>query len=89
MPPKTPSPLAALDTLPKLRQAILDHKAEGQKIISHFKQMELYYSEWEDRLLQIHNAIQDLEIQTGLDKEELLAPTPEPELDVFKDLGLC
>jgi len=78
---KRTDPLVALDSLANIKQAILDHKAEGQKIISHFKHMEEYYSAWEDRLLAINVAMLLLEIETGQKPEELLK---EPEVDVFE-----
>lgn len=61
-----------LDTLEDLKLAIAEHKVEGKKIISHFNQMEKYYSDWEDRLVEIDRAIQEAENITGLPREEII-----------------
>lgn len=68
-------------TLDELKEAIAKHKEEGAKIIRHFRKMEEYYSEWEDRLNQIELAIQEAENISGVTKQEILAPR-----DIFKDL---
>lgn len=61
-----------LDDLDALRRAVAEHRAEGKKIISHFKKMEDAYSDWEDRLIQIEKAIEEAEQITGIAKEEII-----------------
>ena len=56
-----------------MREEILELKEQGKKIISHYKKLEEYYSEWEDRLYKIELKIQEIEKDTGLDKEEIIA----------------
>lgn len=67
-----------IETIDDLRKAIKLHWEEGQKIQSHYRRLEKGYSDWEDRLIAIENAITELEDEAGLSKEELLAkPTKE------------
>ena len=61
-------------TLDELREAIAKHKEEGAKIIKHFKKMEEYYSDWEDKLNQIEEAIQEATSIAGINKQEIEAP---------------
>lgn len=63
-----------LETLDDLKAAIAEHREEGRKIIRHFKRLEQEYSDWEDRLVEIDRAIEECEKQTGLAKEEIVAP---------------
>lgn len=54
-----------------LRDKIARHREEGEKIISHFKKMEDYYSDWENRLVEIENEIDNAEETLGLTKKEI------------------
>lgn len=54
--------------LEELREEIRLAREDGLKIISHYKKMEEYYSEWEDRLASIERKITDAE-GTGLDRQ--------------------
>lgn len=57
--------------LDQLREDIIKHKEEGKKIISHFKKLEEYYSDWEDRMNAIENRISEAEDSSGLTKQEI------------------
>lgn len=63
-----------MDDLDELRKAVQDHRAEGKKILSHYNRLEREYSDWEDRLVEIENAISEAEKITGLTKEEVIEP---------------
>lgn len=54
-----------------LRTRIIEVKEQGTKIISHFKKLEEYYSEWEDRLNEIQEQINKAEKQYGIPPKEL------------------
>jgi len=56
-----------------LRQQIATVMEEGKKIKSHLTKLEEYYSDWQDRLYKIELKIQEVEKDTGLDKEEIIA----------------
>lgn len=76
-----------IQTVDDLKAAIKLHWEEGEKIQSHYKRLEKGYSDWEDRLIAIENAITQLEDDAGLTKEELLAkpvkpPKEEKEFDL-------
>jgi ribulose 1,5-bisphosphate carboxylase large subunit-like protein len=73
-----------LDSFDNIKKAIKEHWEEGKKIISHFQKMEEGYSDWEDRLIEIENAIVEYEDETGLSKEEVLkAPAKETKSGDF------
>ena len=59
--------------LRELRKEILAHKEEGKKIISHFKKLEEYYSDWEDRFNTIEKKITQAEEDHGLTRDEVTA----------------
>lgn len=61
-----------IETVDDLKKAVKLHWEEGEKIRSHYKRLEQGYSDWEDRLIAIENAITALEDDAGLTKEELL-----------------
>lgn len=67
-------PYRKLETLDDLKAAIAEHREEGRKIIRHFKRLEQEYSDWEDRLVVIEQEIDNCERQTGLTKDEIVAP---------------
>lgn len=76
-------------SLEELREIAAKHREEGRKIIneitkitSHFKKMEEYYSEWEDRLNDIQKAINEKSEETGIppDKIEI------KEYDILDDI---
>lgn len=64
-------------TLDELRAEIAAVKEEGRKIISHFKKMQEYYSDWEDRLNKIELEISQAEKELGLTKEVIESPREE------------
>lgn len=68
-----------IETIEDLRKAIKLHWEEGEKIQRHYKRLEKGYSDWEDRLIDIENAVSKLEEESGLTKEELLAKPPKQE----------
>lgn len=71
-----------MDDLDQLRKAVADHREAGKKIISHFNRLDREYSDWEDRLVEIENAISEAEKITGLTKEEIIKPTDSLD-DIF------
>lgn len=68
---KKQEPKSEID-LSDLRKRIQKHKEDGAKIISHFKKLEEYYSDWEDRLLELDKAISEAESTLGLTKQEVV-----------------
>jgi predicted nuclease with TOPRIM domain len=64
--------MKTLDTLDDVRAAVQEVMNEGRKIISHFKRLEKEYSDWEDRFNQLNKAIEELENNAGLNKQEIL-----------------
>lgn len=76
-----------IETIDDLRKAIKLHWEEGESIQRHYKRLEKGYSDWEDRLIEIENAITALEDEAGLTKEELLAK-PKKEEKVSQDFDL-
>lgn len=76
-----------IETIEDLRKAIKLHWEEGESIQRHYKRLEKGYSDWEDRLVAIENAIDEMEQESGLSKEELIAkPTKEAEAPKEFDL---
>lgn len=57
--------------LQELREEIFKIKEEGSKIISHYRKLEEYYDDWQDRLYKIEKQIQEAENELGLNKEEI------------------
>lgn len=57
--------------LQELREEIIALKKEGQIIMSHYKKLDEYYSDWEDRLYKIEKKIQEAEEQYNIPKEEI------------------
>jgi len=72
-----------LDDLKELRQAIEAHKVEGKKIISHFHKMQEYYSDWEDRLIELEYAIQKIEKEQGIPREKIEEPEVVSDMTDF------
>lgn len=58
-------------TLDELRDTIRVVKEEGRKIQLHYKRLEQEYSDWEDRVRDIEEAIAQAEEDTGITKEEI------------------
>lgn len=83
---QTPS-YGPIQTVDDLKKAIKLHWEEGEKIQSHYKRLEKGYSDWEDRLIAIENAITQLEDEAGLSKEELLQKPPK-EVKVSTEFDL-
>lgn len=75
-------------TVEDLQKAVKLHWEEGEKIQSHYKRLEKGYSDWEDRLLAIENAIVALEDQTGLTKEEVLVKPAKAEKKAEADFDI-
>lgn len=73
-----------LDDLDELRKAINAHKEEGRKLISHFNKMQEYYSDWEDRLVEIDNAVERIKKEHGISRDEIVEPE-KTEIDNFLD----
>jgi len=63
-----------LETIEDIRDAITHHRKVGKQIIRHFNKMEEYYSSWEDMLVQIDRAIDEVANITGATKEEIKKP---------------
>ena len=59
--------------LQELREEIVRLREDGKKIMHHYKKLDEYYSDWQDRLYKIELKIQEIEKDTGLDKEEIIA----------------
>ncbi len=68
-----------LDSVENLHKAAKEHWEEGKKILRHYERLEQGYSDWEDRLIAIENAIAKLEAETGLDIREEVLAKPEKE----------
>lgn len=64
--------MSDIETLDDLKAAVAAHREEGKRLIRHLKRIEEEYSDWEDRTVQIENAIAQAELDTGLTKEEIL-----------------
>ncbi len=76
-----------LDTIDNIRAAAKVHWEEGKKIVGHFKKMEEYYLQWEDDLLEIERAIEALQDETGVTKEEVFAkPSKPPKIEAELDI---
>lgn len=76
-----------IETIEDLRKAIKLHWEEGEKIQSHYRRLEKGYSDWEDRLIEIENAVSSLEDENGLSKEEeFKKPAKQPKEVVEIDL---
>lgn len=58
-------------TLDDVRDLIKEVRAEGLRIQSHYKRLELEYSDWEDRVNELEKVIYQAELDTGLTKEEI------------------
>src|SRR4029077_7990896 len=67
-------------TLDDVRALIRQVKEEGLKIQSHYKKLELYYSDWEDDLKYVDDIIAKVCEDTGVEKEAL-----ETEDDDFSE----
>mgnify|MGYP001616136013 CR=1 FL=1 len=67
-------------TLEELREAIRAHKETAASLIRHLHRIEQEYSDWEDRVVSIENAIEEAEKIVGLKKEEIETPK-----DVFEE----
>ena len=57
--------------LQELRDEIVELREQGEKIISHYKKLDEYYADWQDRFYKIELKIQEVERETGLDKQEI------------------
>lgn len=70
---KQPKRVRATETidLNELREEIIKHKEEGIKIIAHFKKMEEYYNDWQDRLYALEKKITEAEEQHGITQEQV------------------
>jgi predicted nuclease with TOPRIM domain len=58
-------------TLDDVRNLIKEVRSEGLQIQSHYKRLELEYSDWEDRVNELEKIIYQAELDTGLTKEEI------------------
>lgn len=72
-----------LDRLSAVKKEVKEVISEGKKIISHFKKLEEYYDSWQERVNKVEIAIQELELETGLTKEEIVA-----DLDIMDEIKL-
>ena len=52
-----------------MRESIIQCKEQGRKIISHYTELEKYYSDLEDRIYKIELKVQELEKETGLSQD--------------------
>jgi len=77
--------MATYETIDDLKAGIDRVREEGRKIISHFNRLEREYSDWEERVLELENAIQQAQEDAGLTKEEIVQQINEPELSLFDD----
>lgn len=79
--------MAEFETVDDLKVGIAKLWEDGKKIASHYKRLEKEYDDWQDRLYEIEKLIAQAEEDTGLTKEEIIAPTRE--VDEFLDeLGI-
>lgn len=60
-----------LDKLIAVKKEVKEVVKEGKKIVSHYAKLAEYYDSWQERVNKIEIAIQELEIETGLTKEEI------------------
>lgn len=71
--------------LDELREEARKVKEEGEAMMatfkSHFRKMEEYYSDWEDRMNAIQNKVNQAEEEHGISAEKLL------EYDLTQDLA--
>ena len=72
-----------LDKLATVKKEIKEVVSEGRKIVAHYKKLAEYYDSWQDRVNKIELAIQELEDETGLTKEEITA-----DLDFMDEIKL-
>lgn len=73
----------SLDKLAAVKKEVKELTIEGRKIISHYTKLAEYYDSWQDRLYKIEQTIQELELETGLTKEEIVA-----DLDFMEEIKL-
>ena len=69
-----------LENFAELKAALAKHWEEGKQIISHFNRLEREYSDWEDRLVALENAVSDKE--SVLLKKPEKAKNEKVELDI-------
>ena len=76
-------------TVDDVRALIKDVRAEGLKIQSHYKRLELEYSDWEDRVNELEKIIAQAESDTGITKEEIYKePNDFDGIDIDEDINL-
>ena len=73
--------LPALEDIARIRNTISELRAEGEKIISHYKKLDEYYADWQDRLYEVEKEIMGIETDYGLPKEQIA------EYDAFDDIN--
>lgn len=64
-------PPTPLEECVLLRQEISKLKTEGKKIISHFKKLEEYYDDWQDRFNAVEKKLQEIENEVGIPPEQI------------------
>lgn len=74
-------------TLDDVRAEIHKVREAGLKIQSHYKHLEKLYEEWEDDLIKVERMIDQVRDDTGLSREEIIAPV-KPQDDILEDLGI-
>lgn len=74
-------------SLDEVRKLVNSVRNDGLKIQSHYKKLELEYSDWEDRVNELDKIISKAEDEYGLTKEEILTE-PTPFGDDISDMDL-
>lgn len=77
--------MATYETIDDLKAGIDRVRDEGRKIISHFNRLEREYSNWEDQVKELEDAIYQAQTDAGLTKEEMQERLDEPELSLLDD----
>ncbi len=75
----------AYETIDDLKAGIERVRLEGRKIISHFNRLEKEYSDWEDRVRELEDAIFQAQEDAGLTKEQMIEAINTPELSLLDD----
>lgn len=76
--------MSATEELEAIKLAVQEARAKAKNLISNLTRIEKEYSDWEDRIVEIENAIKETEDITGLTKEEIIKPqTTMDELSDF------
>jgi septal ring factor EnvC (AmiA/AmiB activator) len=74
-------------SIEELKAAIQKARDTAKNLLSNLTRIEKEYSDWEDRIVEIEKAIQEVEDDTGLSKEDIVKPISKNE-KLNEELGL-